>query len=147
MQNPPTNSLTTPVALIILATAMVISTLIFVFVGNYQSEEQPLDLANNSVAMAGAPPEGGLQFNRVPQPNFDRHARPNLGKLRAFMAGKKAGSKSRFSGKGKPGLDGDRRGDSKPRFSGKGKPSLDGDRQGTPKPRFSGKGKRGQGDK
>ena len=143
MQNPPANSLTTPVALIILATAIVISALIFVFVGNSQSEEQPLSLANHSVAVAGTPPEKGLQFNRLPQPDVDRHARPNLGKLRAFMAGKKAGSKPRFMGKGKPYLHGERQGKPKPRFSGKGKPGLDGERQGKPKPRFSGKGKPG----
>ncbi|MEC9140487.1 MAG: hypothetical protein VX724_01850 [Chloroflexota bacterium] len=143
MQNPPANSLTTPVALIILATAIVISALIFVFVGNSQSKEQPLSLANNSVAVAGTPPENGLQFNRLPQPDVDRHARPNLGKLRAFMAGKKAGSKPRFLGKGKPGLDGERQGKPKHRFSGKGKPGLDGERQGNSRPRFSGKGKPG----
>ena len=141
MQNPPANSLTTPVALIILATAMVISTLIFVFVGKYQSEEQPLSLANNSAVVAGSPPGDISQFNRLQQPGFDRHARPNLNKLRAFMAGKKAGSKPRFSGKGKPGLDRERQGQRKPQFSGKGKPGLDGERQGQPKPRFSGKGK------
>ena len=144
MQNPPANSLTTPVALIILATAIVISALIFVFVGNSQSEEQPLGLANNSVAVAGSPPEKGLQFNHLPQPDVDRHARPNLGKLRAFMAGKKAGSKPRFMGKGKPYLHGERQGKPKPWFSGKGKPGLDGERQGNSRPRFSGKGKPGQ---
>ena len=143
MQNPPANSLTTPVALIILSTAIVISALIFVFVGNSQSEEQPLSLANHSVAVAGTPPEESLQFNRFPQPDADRHARPNLGKLRAFMAGKKAGSKPRFLGKGKPGMDGERQGNSRPRFSGKGKPGMDGERQGNSRPRFSGKGKPG----
>ena len=144
MQNPPANSLTTPVALIILATAIVISALIFVFVGNSQSEEQPLSLANHPVAVAGTPLEKGLQFNHLPQPDVDRHARPNLGKLRAFMAGKKAGSKPRFMGKGKPYLHGEWQGKPKPRFSGKGKPGLDGERQGNSRPRFSGKGKSGQ---
>ena len=144
MQNPPSNSLTTPVALIIVATAMVISTLIFVFVGNSQTEEQALGLANNSAAVAGSPPENDRQFNRQQLPDFDRQAHPNLGKLRSFMAGKKAGSKPRFLGKGKPYLYGERQGSSKPRFSGKGKPGLDGERQGNSRPRFSGKGKSGQ---
>ncbi|SVC60086.1 uncharacterized protein METZ01_LOCUS312940, partial [marine metagenome] len=145
MQNPPSNSLTTPVALIIVATAMVISTLIFVFVGNSQTEEQALGLANNSVAVAGSPPEKGLQFNRLPQPDVDRNAHPNLGKLRAFMAGKKAGSKPRFLGKGKPYLYGERQGNSKPRISGKSKPGSSAERQGNSRPRFSGKGKPGSG--
>ena len=143
MQNRTANSLTTPVALIIVATAMVISTLIFVFVGNSQTEEQALGLANNSVAVEGSPPVNDRQLNRLQQPDFDRHAGPNLGRLRAFMARERAGSKPRFSGKGKPGLDGERQGNARPRFSGKGKPGSDGERQGNARPRFSGKGKPG----
>ena len=143
MQNRTANSLTTPVALIIVAAAMVISTLIFVFVGNSQTEEQALGLANNSVAVEGSPPVNDRQLNRLQQPDFDRHAGPNLGRLRAFMAGKKAGSKSRFLGKGKPYLYGERQGNSKPRFSGKSKPGSGAERQGNSRPRFSGKGKPG----
>ena len=129
MQNPTAHSLTIPVALIIVATAMVISTLIFVFVGNSQTEEQAPGLAENPGAIAGSPPEIDRQLNRQQRPAFDRHARPNLGKLRAFMAGIKAGSKPRFLGKGKPGLDGQRQGNTRPRISGEGKPGLDGPRQ------------------
>ena len=143
MQNPPANSLTTPVALVVVATAMVISTLIFVFVGNSQTEEQALGLANNSAAVAGPPPENDRQFNRQQLPDFDRQAHPNLSKLRAFMAGKKAGSKPRFLGKGKPYLYGERQGNSKPRFSGKSKSGSSAERQGNSRPRFSGKGKPG----
>ena len=121
MQTPPVNSLTTPVALVIVALAMVISTLIFVFAGNSQTEEQAPGLAKNSVDIVGSPPENNRGFDRRHRPDFERHARPNLGKLRAFMAG----SKPPFSGKGKPGLDGERQGNTRPPFSGKGKPGLD----------------------
>jgi hypothetical protein len=117
MQTPPVNSLTTPVALVIVALAMVISTLIFVFAGNSQTEEQASGLAKNSVDIVGSPPEY-REFDRRHRPNFERHARPNLGKLRAFMAR----SKRPFSGNGKPGLDGERQGNTRPPFSGKGKP-------------------------
>ena len=139
MQTSPTNSLTTPVALIIVALALVISTLIFVFAGNSEAKEETPGLATNPVAIMGSQPEHNREFNQRPQPNFERHARPRLGKLRAFIAG----SKPPFLKKGNPGLDGKKQGNTKPRFSGKGKPGLGGERQGNAKPRFSDKGKRG----
>ena len=159
MQTSPTNSLTTPVALIIVALALVISTLIFVFAGNSEAKEETPGLATNPVAIMGSQPEHNREFNQRPQPNFERHARPRLGKLRAFIAGskppflkkgnpgldgkKQGNTKPRYSGKGNPGLDGKKQGNTKPRFSGKGKPGLGGERQGNAKPRFSDKGKRG----
>jgi hypothetical protein len=108
MQNPAVNRLTIPVALIIVAMAMVISSLIFVLIGNTETEGQAPELANNSIAMEGSSLDNNSQFNRLQRQNFGRHARPNLGKLRAFMAEKKARSNPQIFGKGKLRPDGDK---------------------------------------
>ena len=105
MQNTPRgNWLTIPVALVFLAMALIISTLIFVFAGNSQTQGQASGLPTGSVTNPITVVDGSHENNQ----DVKRQNR----------------TKPQYSGKGRPGLKGKIQGKGKPQYSGKGRPDL-----------------------
>ena len=136
MQRGTENKLTIPAALVIVAIAIVASTLIFVFAKNPATQEQTANPETNSEIVVGAAHENDSNVNRQMRPGADRQVRPGAdrkmrphrGEGRGFIQREKSWSKTKSLRKGKSDMGAEKKGNMKPKMRGKGKQRNNGDK-------------------
>ena len=152
MQRGTENKLTIPAALVIVAIAIVASTLIFVFAKNPATQEQTANPETNSEIVVGAAHENDSNVNRQMRPGAnrqmrpgvnrqmrpgadrqvrpgaDRKMRPHRGEGRGFIQREKSWSKTKSLRKGKSDMGAEKKGNMKPKMRGKGKQRNNGDK-------------------